>query len=333
MLRHLKELCALDGVSGNEGAVRDYLYAVCAPHADSIRTDSLGNLIVFKKGRADSPFMLAAHMDEVGFIITSIDDSGFLKFAPVGGFDRRVVLGKRVRINGGVPGYIGVGAIHIAADRESVPEFSDMYIDIGAKSREDALTLVRPGDYAAFDTLPALFGNNLFKAKAVDDRLGCAVMAGVIEDGLALKSDTYFVFTVCEEVGGRGALAAANAIRPARAAVLEATTAADVDGVSGAKKVCELSRGVVINYMDGGTIYDRKMFSELSELACSAGISSQVKQMVAGGTDAGKIHTSGSGVACAGLAAPVRYIHAPASLVSLDDAAAMDALVRLWLCE
>ncbi len=331
MLKHLKALCALDGVSGNEDAVRDYLYEVCAPHADSIRTDALGNLIVFKKGKDPSPFMLAAHMDEVGFIITSVTSDGFLKFASVGGFDRRVILGKRVRINGSIPGYIGLGAIHLAHDRENAPALDSLCIDIGAKSRDEALKYVKPGDYAAFDTEPEEFGENLFKAKAIDDRVGCAVMAGIIEDELPLKRDTYFVFTVCEEVGGRGAAAVSNAIRPDSAAVLEGTTAADIDGAVGPKRVCELTKGVVINLMDNGTIYDRKMFSELSDLADSNGVSHQIKQIVAGGTDAGKIHVAASGIPCAGLAAPVRYIHAPASVVSLDDVEGMDRLTRLWI--
>ena len=187
MIQCLETLCALNGVSGDEGQVRSYIRGWAEEHADSVRTDALGNLIVFKRGRkaAENRLMLCAHMDEVGVIVTRATDEGFLKFDFVGGVDRRVALGKPVELGPGrVPGVIGMKAIHLLSreDMKKVPKTDALYLDIGASSREEALSMVPLGTCGAFVGPPGRFGEGLFKAKAIDDRVGCAVMLELLRE-------------------------------------------------------------------------------------------------------------------------------------------------------
>ena len=239
----LKTLCALPGVSGGEDAVRDYLRELAAPHADSIRVDAIGNLIIEKKGRipGSKKLMLAAHMDEVGLMIRAITDDGYLKFDTVGGIDRRVLIGKPVLVGPKkVPGVIGLKAYHLTSREEekTVPKLKDFYIDIGAEDKETAEDLVYRGDLVVFDTDILEFGHGFLKAKAIDDRIGCAVMAELLQEPLPM--DCTFVFTVQEEVGTRGAFGAAFSVTPDIALVLEGTTAADLPDMPPHKRVCAL---------------------------------------------------------------------------------------------
>jgi len=336
MLNTLKELCLLRGVSGDEGEVRRYLEEKVSPLADEVRTDRLGNLIVFKKGKkpTGNRLLLCAHMDEVGVIVTRITDEGFLKFDFVGGVDRRVALGKPVVIGPGqVPGVIGLKAVHLVGkeERKKAPKTDALYLDIGARDKAGAEKLVQPGDYGCFVCQPEEFGDGMFKARAIDDRVGCAVMLKLLEEDLPL--DVTFAFTVQEEVGTRGAFGAAFSVRPEIALVLETTTAADLPGVEGVNRVCAPGRGPVISYMDGGAIYDRELFRTLCRLAGDSGIPWQVKERIAGGNDARTIQRTGAGVRVAALSAPVRYLHAPASVGCTADFEDMLRLARLFLEE
>ena len=336
MIDLLKELCRLSGVSGDEDRVRDFIRAQAAPYASSIRTDALGNLIVFKKGRkaTGNKLLLAAHMDEVGIIITRITDEGFLKFDFVGGVDRRVAIGKPVRIGDRqIPGIIGLKAIHLVSREEmkKVPKTDALYIDIGCKDREAAEKLVSLGDYGCFVGEPEEFGQGFLKSKAIDDRVGCAILLELLKEDLPL--DVTFAFTAQEEVGTRGAFAAAFSVTPEVALVLETTTAADLPGVENHRKVCAPGKGPVISYMDGGTIYDRRLFEDLRRLAQDNGIPWQTKEYIAGGNDARTIQRTKSGVRVAALSAAVRYLHAPASVGSLSDFEHMLNLTRLFLCD
>ena len=334
MLELLKDLCALNGVSGDEDRVRDFLRAQAEPLANSVRTDAIGNLIVFKRGKKStgSKVMLAAHMDEVGVIVTRITDEGFLKFDFVGGVDRRVTIGKPVVIGlSRVPGVIGLKAIHLVSREEEkqVPKTDSLYIDIGAKDREAAEKLVSLGDYGAFVCAPEEFGEGLFKAKAIDDRVGCAVLLELLREDLPL--DVTFAFTAQEEVGTRGAFGAAFSVTPEIALVLETTTAADLPGVEDHRRVCAPGRGPVISYMDGGTVYDRGLFETLRDLAEQNGIPWQTKEYIAGGNDARTIQRTKAGVRVAALSAAVRYLHAPASVGSVADFGNILKLTRLFL--
>ena len=322
MLKTLKELCALPGVSSAEDAVRDYIQRRTEKTADAVRVDAMGNLIVFKKGAktAQNRLMLAAHMDEVGLIVHAITDEGYLKFYTVGGIDRRVLLGKRVCVGAKeITGVIGLKAFHLVGKKElgTVPKLSDFYIDIGAENGEQAKELVSIGDVAVFSGDVLEFGEGMLKVKALDDRIGCAVMLHLLEKPLPM--DCTFVFTVQEEVGTRGAFGAAFSVKPEIALVLEGTTAADLPSMDAHKKVCIPGKGPVIPFMDGATIYDRGLFELLRDAAEKNEIPWQTKHFVSGGTDAGTIQRSREGVRVAGISAAVRYLHTPSSVVSIQD--------------
>lgn len=334
MIELMKELCALPGPSGCEDAVRAFVLKRVKPFADEIRTDAIGNVMVFRKGAKalDRPVAVCAHMDEVGVIIKKITEDGMLKFGFVGGVDPRVVIGRPVRF-GDVPGVIGIKAVHLttAAERRTMPKTKNLYIDIGATSRAAAEKLVSLGDYGVFDSAVVEFGDGLIKAKAIDDRVGCAALLRLLEDEPPV--DTWFCFTVQEETGLRGAASMAFALDPGFAMVLEGTTAADLAEVKGADAVCRVRGGVVLPFMDGATIYDAALFELLRDACIKRGIPWQTKTRVAGGTDAGRIHRSRAGVRVCAAAAPVRYIHSPSSVAAKADCEAVLAAARAFLEE
>ena len=336
MLDELKTLCALPGVSGMEDAVRSYIIREATPYAHSVAVDAMGSVIVRRTGAKSAPdkLMLCAHMDEVGLIITRITQEGYLHFAAVGGIDRRVLLGKRVLIGErAVAGVIGVKAFHLVGEDEEkrIPKLEELYIDIGASDLKSAEALVAPGDVAAFDSDTVEFGDGMFKAKAIDDRVGCAVMLALLREELPM--DVTFAFTVQEEVGTRGAFGAAFSVTPEVALVLETTTAADLPDTQEHRQVCAPGRGVVIPFMDGGTIYDRVLFERLRALAEGNGIPWQTKHYIAGGTDARAIQRTKEGVRVAAISAAVRYLHAPASVGSRHDFEDMLRLTRLFITD
>ena len=329
MLNTVKELCTLSGVASWEDDVRFWLMERVRPYATKMHVDAMGNLIVFKRGKKETgnKLMLCAHMDEVGIIVRCITEEGYLKFSCIGSIDRRVLLGKKLLVGPNkVRGIIGLKAYHlVSADEEKqVPKLKEFYIDIGAKDRETAEKLVELGDVGVFDSDCIEFGDGMLKAKAIDDRVGCAVMLKLLERELPM--DCTFVFTVQEEVGTRGAFGAAFAVIPEIALVLEGTTAADSPSMQPRRQVCALGNGVVLPFMDGGTIYDRGLFECLRGLAEEHQIPWQMKHSVSGGTDASAIQRSKSGVRVCAIAAPVRYLHAPASVGCIKD---FDAMLRL----
>ena len=270
----------------------------------------------------------------VGIIVTGITDDGYLKFAEVGGFDRRVIIGKTVYIGENrVFGVIGNKAYHLVKkdERDRIPPLDDMYIDIGAGSREEALTQVTLGDTGAFDNSIIEFGDGYIKAKALDDRIGCAAMLCLIESELPV--DCTFAFTVQEEVGNRGAFAACFSVAPDYAVIVETATTADLPGVPSFKKVSLVGKGPVIPFMDKSTIYDKDLYRMLTALADRNNISWQTKTSVSGGTDASVVQRSGSGVKTADVAVPVRSLHSPSSVASLADIGALYRLLELFLRE
>lgn len=334
MIETLKTLCALSGVSSFEDEVRDYIRKRVEPFADSVREDAAGSLIVFKRGAkpTGNRLMLCAHMDEVGLIVKSVTQEGYLKFGCVGGIDRRILLGKQVAVGEKrVPGVIGLKAIHLttAEERKRVPKLTEYYIDIGAKDREEALAQVELGDYAVFVSDTVEFGDGMLKAKAIDDRVGCSVMVKLIEEDLPM--DCTFVFTAMEEVGARGAFGAAFSVTPEIALILEGTTAADVPSLSEDRQVCWPGKGPVLSWMDGGAIYDRALFERLRSLAEKNGLPWQMKHYLSGGTDAQAVQRTKAGVRVTGISAAVRYLHAPNSVCSRSDAEQMLALARLLI--
>ncbi len=329
LLDTLKTLCALSGPSSFEAPVRDYLRARAERAGSVCRVDGMGNLICEKKGASPSPrkLMLCAHMDEVGLIVRRITDDGYLKFACLGGIDRRVLIGKPVWLGEArIPGVIGLKAIHLttAEERKKIPKLEELYIDVGAGDRGEAEKLTHLGDFAVFSDSVVEFGNRMLKAKAIDDRVGCAVMIELLER--ALPIDVTFVFTVQEEVGTRGAFGAAFSVTPEIALILEGTTAADIPTTDAHRRVCSPGKGPVIPYADGGTVYDRALFRLLGALAEENGIPWQTKEYLSGGTDARAVQRSKAGVRVAAVSAAVRYLHSPSSVGSITEFEQMEAL-------
>lgn len=334
MLDILKDLCALNGVSGCEDEVREYIKDRAEKYTDEIIVDALGNIIVLKKGnkKPAKKLVLCAHMDEVGVVVTNITDDGYLRFGKAGSFDGRVILGKAVTIGKNkVPGIIGCKAIHLVKEkeREQPVEPEDMYIDIGVCSKKEAEELVCLGDAGAFFEEIKEFGDGYIKAKAIDDRFGCAVLLDLIESDLPV--DCTFIFTVQEEVGLRGAYTAAYITEPDIALIVEGTTAADLPSVSDPKKVCKLGKGPVLPFMDSGTIYNKEIRGILTKLADENSIPWQTKTYIAGATDGSVFHKTRAGVKTAGIAAPIRNLHSPTCVGKISDMEDVQRLLSLFL--
>ncbi len=328
MLEMIKELSSLNGISGREDKVREYIVSRL-PDTAEYSIDNMGNLIVFVKGKkpAKNKVMLAAHMDEVGMIVTHITSDGFVKFANVGGVDSAVQLGRRVKVGEKeLTGVIGVTPIHLRRgdDEQKFPNSSELYIDVGAESEKDLDGLVSPGDKIVFDSETVEFGAML-KGKALDDRAGCAVLLDMIIKGT--EYDMCFAFTVQEEVGCRGAGCAAFAVKPDYAVVVETTTAADISGVSGEKEVCKLGNGAVVPFMDAGTVYSPELYKLANRLAKEKGFKMQTKSVVAGGNDARSIQTNSCGVKTLTVSFATRYLHSPSCVIHKEDIAEMSKAV------
>lgn len=332
IVTYIKELSRINGTSGDEQDVAAYLYKHFPSDCD-VKTDNLGNITVFKEGkeRPGKKVMLAAHMDEVGFIITSITSDGLLTFNTVGGIIPSVVFGRQVRLKSGVTGVIGAKAWHnlTTEERETQPKIENLYIDIGATSKEQAETYVSLGDNGYFTGEVVEFGDGYLKGKALDDRVGCAILLDLLQQDLPY--DCTFVFTVQEEVGTRGAATAAYTLKPDIALVVETTTACDIGEVENEKRVCELGKGCVVSFMDKGTVYDKALYHLAFETAKELNIPCQTKTMVAGGNDSSAIHKSAGGIRTAALSVPTRYLHSPACVMKKEDIKATADLVKAML--
>ncbi len=333
MFENLKELCLLCGTSGNEEKVREYIISQIKDFCE-YSVDPLGNIIAFKKGKnpAKNKVMLDAHMDEVGLIVTSVQSDGTLTIDAVGGIDPSVVIGRQVLVGEKeLAGVVGSKAVHklSAAERDKKPEMSSLYVDFGAADKEDAMKYVRPGDIVYFKSEYLEFGDNMIKAKAIDDRFGCALLIELIKS--EIPYDAYFTFTVQEEVGLRGAKTAAFAVNPDFAIVCETTTASDIEGVPENQTVCKLGEGAVVSFMDRSTVYDKELFKTAFELAEKNNIKCQTKTKIAGGNNSGAIHIAGNGVRTVAVSAPCRYLHSPSCVVNKNDLESCLEIVKALL--
>lgn len=330
----LKELLALRGVSGHENEVRAFILEQAKPLADAVTVDALGSVIAYKKAKKDGAktVMFDAHMDEVGFIIQYVCEDGLLRYLPVGGIDPAVCVSKRVLVGDDkIPGVIGSKAVHLQDDDESTRPFkhSHLFIDIGAKDREDALSKVKTGEYATFVSDIVEFGDGFIKSRALDDRVGCAVLLELLKE----RYDVNLVcsFSVQEEIGLNGALVAGRRVNPDYAIAFEGTTANDTPGARVHEEICTPGMGPTISFMDRASIVNPVLYKYLIELAEKNGLSWQVKRGVAGGNDAGAIQRANTGVATAVISVPCRYIHSPASVCCLKDISGAYALGRAFL--
>jgi endoglucanase len=315
MKQLLKTLTETLAPSGYEDAVREIILKEVNPLADEVRVDALGNLIIRKKPTKSSKnpkkIMLAAHMDEIGVIVSHVDKKGFVRFTNVGGAFGRYTLGARVRFLNGVTGVVGYDRLE---QIDNLLPINKMYIDVGATSKENCP--VKVGDIAAFERSFIEMGDRLV-AKSLDDRAGVTVL---IETLRALKStpnDLYFVFTTQEEVGTRGAGAAAFGIEPEIGIAVDVTPTGDTP--ASIKMVMELGKGPCVKFRDVGMISDPRVVDWMIQAAEKAKIPYQREVLLIGSSDAKEIQISRAGVKTGALSIPVRYVHSASEMVDLND--------------
>jgi endoglucanase len=331
----LQELSEAFGPSGHEDDVRDIVMGIVEPLADDVRVDKLGNVIATKRGRREEVLLLDAHMDEVGFLVSYIDESGFLRLSPLGGWDARVLPAHAITITGRerrrIRGVIGTLPPHVTQESERSKAFKleELFVDVGARSRAEAEDMgVEIGSPAVPGYPFERLGEDLVMGKAFDDRAGCAVAIGALRALRDVETDLTVVwaFTTSEELGLRGARVAANQVKAEVAIALEGTTAVDVPGVSGARKLASMGLGPAVTIADRSIIASRRVLTLLEEVAAKEGIPYQRKLPGGGSTDAGAIQTTGEGALVGVVSVPCRYIHAPLSLLRPSD---LEAAVRL----
>ena len=324
MYNTLKTLCMIPSVSGRENAIREKIMELIAPLADECRVDNLGNLIAVKHGTAPDKkkIMLCAHMDEIGFLVTHIEEKGFVRVATVGGISFTASYASEVISECGVRGVLiaegGVKPADFSADK--------FIIDIGAKSKKDAERRVKIGDFFVVRPTLSKLGGSRVCGRPLDDRIGCAVILEIakhLKDN-APKHDVYYVFSVQEEVGCRGAKTAAFAIAPDYALVYDVTGTGDTPGSK--PMDCELGGGAAIKIKDSSVICHTETVDMLCEIAKEHKIPYQLEILTYGGTDTSSIQMSGVGVRAAALSIPSRYIHSGVECADMKDAEACTVL-------
>lgn len=329
---YLKDLTELLGVSGYEKKVRDFIKEKISNKVDGIEEDPLGNLIAKKKGRTDKKLLLCAHMDEVGFIVSNIEEDGKLSILPLGGIDTRSIIGKKVLVGEKeIPGIIGFKAIHLQRDEVyEPPRLENIKVDIGVTKKAEAESKVKIGDFVAF-SINSMEHKGWFSGKALDDRGGCSILMDLISSDIELYYETYFVFSVQEELGLRGAGVSAEKVNPDLAIVIETTTSGDNPEFPADRRSTELGKGPAITFAHSGYVVDERLFKWIVDIARENNIPYQVKRRTAGGTDARRIATTLAGIPSAVISIPARYIHSPMSVINLDDYANTLRLVSILL--
>lgn len=315
----LKKICEVGSPSGHEDDVRALIAEEVKPYADDIRTDALGNLIVHKKG-AGPKMMLAGHMDQIGFMVTFIDDEGFLRFSNIGGFDPFMLVSRRVRFINGT-----VGVIRSEYIENFKQDFSmqKLYIDIGAKNKADAEKHVKIGDVCVY-CASAHIDDTKIISPALDDRVGCYVMIEALKQIKNPKYDMYFVFTVQEELGLRGARTAVYSIDPEYGIAYDVTRSYDTPKCL--KFPMKTGEGAAIKIKDSSVLCSRIIIEFLEKVAKANGIKHQFEILEGGGTDAGAMHISKSGVISGVISIVTRYIHSDDEMCLLEDIEASIAL-------
>lgn len=328
MLELLKKVCAAQGVSGFEKKAREVLGAEIAKYSDEQYTDNMGNLIAHKRGNGEGrKIMLCAHMDEIGFMVTFIEDKGQLRIAPVGGIGFAAVVNSVVISENGVRGLV------VADGKVKPADYSaeKFYIDIGAKDKKEAAKKVKIGDVFRFDSQITRLCGKRVGGHPLDDRAGCAVVLRIAEllKDTATKDDIYYVFSVQEEVGCRGAKTSSFAIAPDIALAFDVTGTGDVPGA--APMACAVGDGAAIKVKDSSVICDPSLVNELIETAKANKIKYQLEVLTYGGTDTSSMQMSGAGSRAGAVSIPCRYIHSPNEMVDLDDLEACAALTAEYI--
>lgn len=322
-LTKLSDIC---GVTGREGNVREILSEMLKPYVDEIHIDRMENLIAVKKGKPDAPkIMLAAHMDEIGLMVKTITKNGFLQFSKLGGIDDRILLAQKVTVytqKGVYAGVVGSKPPHIQKEdeRKKIVTSDELFIDIGASSKEDAINAgVSVGDPICFDVKCTEMRNQNMLGKAFDNRAGCAALVETMKLKKDCDCSIYAVGTVQEEVGLRGAGPAAYGIDPDLALALDVTTAGDMPGVREYDTSVKLGNGPALTVYDSGTITHPKILRWIRDTASEERIPLQFESGLSGGTDAARISLTRQGVPSGTISIPTRYIHSPAGILNLSD--------------
>lgn len=328
-LTMLKELTDAKGIPGNEREPRDVMKKYIAPFADEVTTDGLGSLIAKKVGDSAGPkIMIAGHLDEVGFMVTQIDEKGFLRFQTVGGWWSQVMLAQRVTVvtrKGDVTGVIGSKPPHILSPeaRKKPVEIKDMFIDIGASSREEASEWgVRPGDMVVpYFEFTVMNNEKLLLAKAWDNRIGCAIAIDVLKQlkGVEHPNTVYGVGCVQEEVGLRGARTSAAVIQPDIGFGVDVGIAGDTPGITEKEAQSKMGKGPQIILYDASMVSHKGLRDLVTDTADELGIPYQFDSIAGGGTDAGSIHLSHKGTPSLAITVATRYIHSHAAMLHRDD--------------
>lgn len=321
----LKELTQAFGVSGFEKEAAAVIIQNIRDYVDELYVDALGNVIALKKGSGEhrKKVMISSHMDEIGFAALAVTDEGYIKVKNMGGISAHTSFMNRVRFKNGVVGVIGLSE---KMDKVQAGDVNKLYIDICAASKEDALGLVPIGEPACYVGEYQELGNSCVTAKALDDRIGCYIAIEAIKKVSKPYNDLYFVFTVQEEVGLIGSTVAAERIKPDLGIALDITGAFDTPESKHGNTV--LGGGTAIKVLDNSVICDADLVEEMVNCAKEFGIKYQLDVLTGGGTDAGAINKSSSGVKAAGISIPTRYGHSPHGIVSMEDVNACIEL--LW---
>ena len=332
MLNLIKTLTAPRAISGREKAISDKILTIVAPLADKCYNDAMGNLIAIQYGTAPEgdrkKIMLCAHMDEIGFLVNHIEDSGLIRVLPIGGINWIAAAFTNVTFSSGLKGILvpeGNAGHDLNQDR--------CYVDIGVKDKKEAEKKVKIGDFCALDGgITRLLGRRI-AGRPLDDRIGCAVLIKIAErlKETPVADDVYFVFSVQEEVGLRGATTAAFGIKPDIGIAYDVTGTGDTPGAP--RMVCSLGGGAAIKLKDNSLLCDYELTQEFVAVAKEKDIKHQLEILPFGGTDTAAIQVSGAGVKVAALSVPTRYIHSGVEMLDLTDADACVDLTVAWLAK
>lgn len=314
LLKLVENLTGLSGPSGCEEKIRSFIRKEAEAYGDELFVDALGNLIVVKRNPDGKKILLAAHMDEIGLMVTFIEENGFLRFSAVGGINNEILPGTRVIFDNGTAGIIGRERIK----EKETADINRFYIDIGAKSRGEALERVKIGETATFYPSFHHMGPRV-TAKSLDNRAGCALLLQVLKNlPASLPNEVYFVFTVQEEVGLRGARTVSYRLNPDYALAVDVTRTGDTPEPE-FKMDLTLGSGPAIKIKDSSVICHPTVVQRMIRTAERMNIPFQLEVLERGGTDAGSIHLSREGVPSGALSIPCRYIHTPGEMVDLND--------------
>ncbi|HMP28738.1 MAG TPA: M42 family metallopeptidase [Saprospiraceae bacterium] len=320
----LSKICELPGAPGYEYRVRNFIIDQVRDYCDEVEIDNLGNVIAIIRGNSNRKVMSAAHMDEISFIVTHIEEGGFVRFHTLGGFDPKTLTAQRVIIHGkeDILGVMGTKPIHTmtAEERNKPVKTTDYFIDTGRTS-EELKTLISIGDVITRERSLVQMGNCI-NAKSLDNRISVYILVEVLK-GLKNKTipfDFYAVFTVQEEVGLRGATTAASYIQPDFAIALDVTVASDMPGLQPYEFITSLGKGTAIKVMDGSVICDYRMVEYMKHISQAHSISYQLEVLTAGGTDTAQLQRAGIGGSIAGaISIPTRYLHQVIEMCNKDD--------------